>query len=89
MPLAIQKLRAFAFVSSVVRAEYEPTRKRRPIVKGLLIAAGPRRYHQIPTHKRKRSSVAELHRYRVTKLSCERQMARPEGFEPPTLRSEV
>ena len=60
MPFAIQKLRAFAFVRGVVRAEYEPTRKRRTIVEGLLIARGPRWDHQVPTHKRKRSGVAEI-----------------------------
>jgi hypothetical protein len=62
MPLAIQKLRAFAFVSRVVSAEHEPTRKRRTIVKRLLIASAPRGDHQVPTQKRKRSGMAELHK---------------------------
>ena len=62
MPLAIQKLRAFAFVRRVVPAEYKPTRKRRTIVEGLLIAPAPRRDHQIPTHKHKRSGMVELHK---------------------------
>ena len=62
MPLAIQKLRAFAFVRGVVSAEHEPARKRRTIVEGLLIASAPRRDHQVPTQKRKRSGMAERHK---------------------------
>ena len=58
---AIQELRSFAFVSGVVRAEYEPTRERRMIVERNVIVGGPRRDHQIPAHKRKRGGVAEIH----------------------------
>jgi len=60
MAFAIQKLRAFAFVSGVMRAEYEPTRERSTIVERLIMA-GPRRDHQIPTHKRERGGVAGFH----------------------------
>jgi len=31
------------------------------VVERLLIMAGPRRYHQIPPHKRERGCVAEVH----------------------------
>ncbi len=61
MSFAIQKLRAFAFVSGVVRAEYEPSRERRAIVKRLLIVGGPRRDHEIPAQERERCGVAGIH----------------------------
>jgi hypothetical protein len=47
--------------SGVVRAEYEPTRKRSTIVEGLLIMGAPRWDHQIRTHKRDRGGVVWLH----------------------------
>jgi hypothetical protein len=59
---AIQKLRAFAFVRRVVRAEYEPTRERCMVVERLPIMASPGRDHQIPAHKRERGNVAGIHR---------------------------
>jgi hypothetical protein len=60
VPFAIQKLRSFAFVSGVVRTEYEPACQRSVIVERLLIMA-PRRDHQIPAHQRERGSIPRLH----------------------------
>src|SRR5208283_962125 len=48
------------------------------------------RHHQIPAHKREGGGVAGVHC--VDDLASRRatgKLARPEGFEPPTLRSEV